>query len=1259
MANAEVFDSYFRRADLDKDGRISGQEAVGFFQGAGLPQMTLAKIWQFADQGRTGYLSRVEFYNALKLVTVAQTGREITPELVRAALTGPAAAQIPPPRINTPAGQHGGPGGSPAPALSSQGAPSVRAPGPAAAYNGFDVQSRSLQGSNGGLRPVSMQGNGLSSSQGVYGAPVVQKFSPHTNSAPSAPLPQGGFGAPARQLAPQTNSLSTGGTGVPQLMNQTSSLPRYPPSAAQVQVPPAGLAQQGWARPPASGGAPVRPSLGSLFTTNSAWPSKDANPEGANQGPGSTSVSAGPTVLTTPSAGQSRPLTPGSAALTPAGSNAGSGTTSKSQTLDATSTNGGGFNSGIDLFSSGFKATSAVGTPGTSVGSSPASNMFPGGQATKPASVTPPAQQNKSASATPPAQNKPAPLDESMFSAPAVPSMQGPPQNGLMGMGAGAGSRPHGVLTVGDSWPQMSASDVQRYTRVFTKVDTDKDGKITGNQARELFLSWNLPRGVLKQVWDLSDQDNDSMLSLREFCTALYFMERFREGRVLPSTLPSGIHPDNLHVPVASIPQGPAVPRGPGVSEGSLVQQGSGAQSAPIWRHIPGAPQQASVATGADPAGAPMPPVKASPTLQMPERAVPAPGEVAPAAVQEPYKSKVPALEESLVGQLSRDEQEMLKTKHKAAEEADKKVFELDKEIQDYKEKTELYRTKLQEIILFKSRCDNQLNEVKESVATEKREIDTLSKKYDQKFKQAGEISSRLQAEEAAFRDIQEKKMELYTAIAKLDKGGDDNETLENRANLISAHLDDLKKTLYERGKALGVKPKSAIPIEVSTGFEGVPDNAMEWVEDWFNFTDEGFTNVRDIMDDMVEVPSTTKSAYSAPWGNGESLFDDGFDFSSEPTISDFKTGQDEEPFSTSNKVHADFRSAESTVFKSDFDYDPEHDVSTSDIHHKDNAFGARLPSARFDEGEAGGSTFGGEATFDTVSESGFGQGRNSFNSRDPFGDSSGAWAINDDDSNADFRASWVQARSSAPSTQTSMDLSSSRGQTRFGRERGSIADSLDLDPLRISSPRGNLFDGSIRIPSPGGFDSSRRESVSSPGARGFGGLSSPGWSFDRNGNGHDDYKSAFGAFDSPKSNAFGSPRNAFDSPKNTFGSPKNSSSFFGNSSFDATPSFFGGSPGGSKRDNPYSGSTFSRFDSFTGPGSPAAPARGSGGSDDHHMMGYDGEKSIQRFDSNSMKPDRSRGFGSDDESDPFGAFGDSGPFSAGTAKQTNVWSAF
>lgn len=42
-------------------------------------------------------------------------------------------------------------------------------------------------------------------------------------------------------------------------------------------------------------------------------------------------------------------------------------------------------------------------------------------------------------------------------------------------------------------------------------------------------------------MWELSDQDSDSMLSLREFCFALYFMERYREGRPLPAMLPRSV----------------------------------------------------------------------------------------------------------------------------------------------------------------------------------------------------------------------------------------------------------------------------------------------------------------------------------------------------------------------------------------------------------------------------------------------------------------------------------------------------------------------------------------------------------------------------------------------------------------------------------------------------------------------------------------------------------------------------------------------
>ena len=44
----ELFDAYFRRADLDGDGRISGAEAVAFFQGSNLPKHVLAQVHPFS-----------------------------------------------------------------------------------------------------------------------------------------------------------------------------------------------------------------------------------------------------------------------------------------------------------------------------------------------------------------------------------------------------------------------------------------------------------------------------------------------------------------------------------------------------------------------------------------------------------------------------------------------------------------------------------------------------------------------------------------------------------------------------------------------------------------------------------------------------------------------------------------------------------------------------------------------------------------------------------------------------------------------------------------------------------------------------------------------------------------------------------------------------------------------------------------------------------------------------------------------------------
>lgn len=67
-------------------------------------------------------------------------------------------------------------------------------------------------------------------------------------------------------------------------------------------------------------------------------------------------------------------------------------------------------------------------------------------------------------------------------------------------LGSGYSGRPLSGPAITPPWPRMSPNDVQRYTRVFSKVDTDHDGKITGEQARQLFLSWQLPRGGLTNL---------------------------------------------------------------------------------------------------------------------------------------------------------------------------------------------------------------------------------------------------------------------------------------------------------------------------------------------------------------------------------------------------------------------------------------------------------------------------------------------------------------------------------------------------------------------------------------------------------------------------------------------------------------------------------------------------------------------------------------------------------------------------------------
>jgi epidermal growth factor receptor substrate 15 len=51
-----------------------------------------------------------------------------------------------------------------------------------------------------------------------------------------------------------------------------------------------------------------------------------------------------------------------------------------------------------------------------------------------------------------------------------------------------------------------------------------------------------------------------------------------------------------------------------------------------------------------------------------------------------------------------------------------------------FKERMELYRSKMQELALYKSRCDNRLNEITERASADKSGAESLGRKYKEKY---------------------------------------------------------------------------------------------------------------------------------------------------------------------------------------------------------------------------------------------------------------------------------------------------------------------------------------------------------------------------------------------------------------------------------------------------------------------------------------------------------------------------------------------
>eukprot|EP00124_Ichthyophonus_hoferi_P005924 Ihof_evm1s1048 gene=Ihof_evmTU1s1048 len=108
----------------------------------------------------------------------------------------------------------------------------------------------------------------------------------------------------------------------------------------------------------------------------------------------------------------------------------------------------------------------------------------------------------------------------------------------------------------GGSIPSITHQEKLRYKQQFNAHDRNRMGKITGVQARRIFVHESrLPQDVLARIWNLSDVDKDGNLSRNEFILAQHLVQSARNGILIPNILPAYLHPDSFDSSVG--PAGP------------------------------------------------------------------------------------------------------------------------------------------------------------------------------------------------------------------------------------------------------------------------------------------------------------------------------------------------------------------------------------------------------------------------------------------------------------------------------------------------------------------------------------------------------------------------------------------------------------------------------------------------------------------------------------------------------------------------------
>ncbi|KAK5647503.1 hypothetical protein RI129_002395 [Pyrocoelia pectoralis] len=107
--NSAIYEAYYNFVDPNGFGTVGAMEAARFLKRSGLSDVVLSRVWDLSDPGGRGCLDKAGMFVALKLVALAQSGRDINLSNIMLDMPPPKMGDIPlpkpvkpPPPSNTP-----------------------------------------------------------------------------------------------------------------------------------------------------------------------------------------------------------------------------------------------------------------------------------------------------------------------------------------------------------------------------------------------------------------------------------------------------------------------------------------------------------------------------------------------------------------------------------------------------------------------------------------------------------------------------------------------------------------------------------------------------------------------------------------------------------------------------------------------------------------------------------------------------------------------------------------------------------------------------------------------------------------------------------------------------------------------------------------------------------------------------------------------------------------------------------------------------